>query len=52
MNLEKTWQEIWWMMAGGDTSQYNYIKSLEEAEFFNIMDSYKRKQSKQKQHGR
>jgi hypothetical protein len=36
------------MMANGDTGQYNYLKGLEEAEFFNIMDSFKKKQQKQR----
>ena len=33
-------------MAHGDASQYEYIKGMEEAEFFNAMDSFKRKAQK------
>jgi len=39
-------------MAMGDTSQYNYIKGLEEAEFFTLMDSFKKKHKKQLYNGK
>mgnify|MGYP001809768311 CR=1 FL=1 len=48
IELDKTWADIWWTMSNGDVSQYNYIRGLEEVEFFTLMEVYKAKHKSRK----
>lgn len=41
IQLQKSWDGIWWNMADGDKCKYDALKATEENEFYEVFDLYK-----------